>query len=272
MYLTKLLLPACVGLCAMATPAFAAEKDEVPPARQALEEFREGPAKTNPVLNRYFLKAKRFELTPGVGLVPNNPFARRFTVSLGFGYHFTEQLAVSGFFSFAPDLGERDLKSLTALLLDFAEDEDFEQPIDKVTLAANFGVKWAPIYGKINLAGETVLNFDFYGFLGIGMVVQNEYRATENPNATSVADFSLLSDPITQVRIAPTIAVGGNFFLTQGVALNLDGRFALYPDNKPDYDLTDDEVPEGLRVVTMFTASAGVSFFFPKMKPRLYDF
>ncbi len=264
----KTLLVACLALGA--TAQVHAAEDEEAPGVAALEEFRNGTKERNPVLNRFFLKSKRFELAPMLGVVPNNPFARRFTASLGFGYHFTEQLALGGMFSFAPDLGDRDVKSLTDILLQRATEDDFRQPVDKVTLSAALGLSWAPIYGKINLLGETVVNFDFYAFVGIGFAVQTEYAAVENPNATTVQDFIILEKGATEFRVAPTIAFGGNFFITQTIALRIDGRFALVPDDKPVYDTANP--PEGLRLLTLFTASAGLSFFFPKMKPRLYDF
>lgn len=258
------------SLTASALPAGAQAEEDSPPGLEALDRMRDGSSRRNPVKNRFFLKSKRFEVTPMFGIVPNNPFARRFTVSLGFGYHFTEQLSVQGMFSFAPDLGDRDLKGLTDVLLQRATDEDFQQPLDKVSLSAAFGVSWSPFYGKINILGETVVNFDFYLFGGLGMVVQTEYLATENPEATTVSEFVQLERGANEVRVAPTIGLGGNFFVTQSIAIRLDGRFALYPDDKPVYDV--DNPPEGFRLVSMFTASAGVSIFFPKMKPRLYDF
>jgi len=262
---------ACAAALWVAASGQVALADEsAPPGIQALEQFRSGKIQRNPVQNRFFLKGKRFELSPQFGFVPNNPFARRFTVGVGLGYHFNEQLSVQGIFSFAPDLGERDVKSLTDVLLQRATDDDFRQPLDKVSLSAAFGVQYSPFYGKINLIGETVLNFDFYAFLGLGLVVQTEYAALENPNATTVADFVVLEKGATEVRPAPVIAIGGNFFLTGAVALKLDGRFTLYPDDKPVYD--EANPPEGMRLVTLFTASAGISVFLPRMKPRLYDF
>lgn len=260
-----------VAIGASAATSTALADDDTPPGLQALETFRNGRGRPNPVQNRFFLKQKRFELSPQVGFVPNNPFARRITFGLGLGYHFNEQLSVQGNFSFAPDLGERDIKSLTDVLLVRATDDDFRQPLDKVTLSAAFGVQYAPFYGKINLLGEAVLNFDFYAFLGLGLVVQTEYAALENPNATSTADFIILEKGATEVRPAPVIALGGDFFLTQSVALRLDGRFTLFPDDKPVYDESNPP-PGGQRLVTQFRASAGISVFFPRMKPRLYDF
>jgi len=262
-----LLLLAALG---SAAPALAA--DETPPGVEALDEFRNGAARKDSVQNRFFLKSKRFELTPEIGLVPNNPFASRFTVSLGFGYHLNEQLSIGGFVGFSPDLGTNDLKSLTARLLALADDDDFRQPLDKVTLSTAFGVTWAPLYGKINLFGEAVLNFDFYMHVGMGLVIQNEYAAFANPDAESPNDddYVRLEKGASELRAAPTLGFGGNFFLTQSVALRLDGRFMFIVDDKPVYDV--DNPPEGLRAVTMFTASVGVSIFFPKMKPRVFEF
>lgn len=259
---------AALVTCAWSGTALADE--DAPPGIQALENFRTGRVDRNPVQNRFFLKGKRFELSPQIGFVPNNPFARRFTLGLGLGYHFNEQLSVQGIFSFAPDLGARDVKSLTDVLLQRATDIDFRQPLDKVSLSAAFGVQYAPFYGKINLIGETVLNFDFYAFLGLGLVVQTEYAALENPNATTSADFVVLEKGATEVRPAPVVALGGDFFVTNSIAVRIDGRFTLYPDDKPVYD--EANPPTGLRLVTLFTASAGVSVFLPRMKPRLYDF
>ena len=268
MNLKKTLLLASLAVASATNVAVA--KEDAPPGVQALEEIRNGSIERNPVLNRFFLKSKRFELTPMLGVVPNNPFARRFTIGLGFGYHFTEQLALGGMFSFAPDLGLRDVKGLTNILLQRATEDEFRQPLDKITLSAALGLNWAPLYGKINILGETVVNFDFHVFLGIGFAVQKEYAAIEDTGPDAGLGAIDLVEGTNEIRIAPTLGLGTNFFITQTVALQLDGRFAIIPDDKPVYDEADP--PEGLRAVTPFTASVGVAFFFPKMKPRLFDF
>lgn len=269
MFLIRTALMALLGLAAVGSEAAAADAH---PGAEALQEMRDGPPKPNPVLNRFFLKGKRFEIAPMFGYIPNNPFSRRYMGTVGFGYHFNEQLAVHGFFSFAPDAGKSDVKSLAVILLDRANDPAFRQPYDKSTLMTTFGVTYAPVYGKINLLGETVVNFDFYAFAGVGMVLQNRYFARQNPDAitTRPADYLIEEFERTDVRVAPALGIGGNFFITQFLALKIDGKFHFIPDDQPVYNPA--EPPEGMRLVTLFTASVGVSIFFPKMKPRLYDF
>lgn len=270
MNLTRTLLLAGLGVLGTVEPAAAAD---TPPGVEALEQFRNPDKRRNPVLNRFFLKSRRFEITPLVGTVPNNSFASRFTVALNLGYHLSEKLSVQANFAFAPDLGKRDVKTLVPILLQQSSDNGFEQPLEKSTLTGSIGVGYSPIYGKINILGETVLNFDFYGFLGLGLAVQNEYYATRSANfdsAQTVDETFDLTRTATEVRAAPTIAVGANFFLSQLVALRLDGRMAIVIDDKPAYDR--DAPPPGLRAVTQFNLSAGIAIFVPKMKPRITDF
>ncbi len=251
------------------------EEVEAPGVR-ALEQFRAGRPRHDAIENRFFLKQKRFETSVHFGYVPNNSFAARYVGGLVLNYHLSETIAVGADILYSPDMNTRDLKPLVGILLDRAQqvggNEDFQQPLDKVTLAAVFGVTWAPIYGKINLIGETVLNFDFYGYAGLGMVSKNRYYATYNPvdNPVRPTDVVSLSAQGNAVFPAPTIGVGQNYFISQMMAVKLDLKTSFYIDKKPQYDVAqpvnEDQLYNNLVV------SVGIGAFFPKMKPRLYDF
>ncbi len=281
-------LVATLGLTSVgATTAHAAETES--PGLEALDSFREPNSARDAVRNRFFLKQGRFEVSPFFGYVPNNAFARRLVGGANLAYHFNETFAAQGQVGFSPDGNEGDVKQLTAVLLDRAyngnnnaqqftpggqavERKPFQQPFDKVLLSATFGVSWAPIYGKINLAGETVLNFDFYGTLGAGIISKQNYIATYDEAATeeqrAAGDIMSLQALGNEVKVAPSIGVGGNFFVNQLMAVKLDARSAFYVDQKPQYD-PDVPVAEQ-RLYNNFVMSAGLGFFFPKMKPRLY--
>ena len=61
-----------------------------------------------------------------------------------------------------------------------------------------------------------------------------------------------------------------NFFVSSSVAIKLDARNYFYFDKKPQYN---PDIPEEQsRLYDNLVASVGVSIFFPKMKPRQYDF
>lgn len=273
----RVLCAAAVMLFVGLAPARARASDS--PGIAALETHRQGRTTLKAVENRYFLKEERFEVAPGFGYVPNNPFARRYTGQVTFGYHFAETVSAQAQIGFSPDLGESDLKGLVDVLLQRAHDastsssDAFQQPLDKVVLGANFGAAWAPLYGKINLFGETVLNFDFYGFAGVGMVSKQNYNAVYDEGVDITipgADIVELKQLGNEVKVGPALGVGQNYFVTQTVSFKIDVRSALYIDQKAQYDPA--IPPDGSRLYNNFTASFGVGFFFPKMKPRLYSF
>jgi outer membrane beta-barrel protein len=267
---------AFVTLTGLGAPQHAAAADA--PGLEALDSFRETKRQRSAIENRFFLKESRFEVAPQLGYVPNNPFAKRYVGGVSLSYHFSEQLSLQSQITYSPDLGEGDLKGLTSVLLDRAynasssSSSSFQQPLDKVVISAVFGAAWAPIYGKINLVGETVLNFDLYGVVGVGMVskanaVARYDNQQNNPDAT---DIVALESQGNEVRFSPMVAVGQNYFLSQSLALKLDARSLFYVDNKPQYDPS---VPVSeQRLYNNFIVSAGLAVYFPRMKPRLYNF
>lgn len=246
------------------------------PAEQALDESMNGRKPYNVVQNRFFLKENRFELSPMVGYVPNNPFVRRYIVGVMGAYHLSESFAIEGAAMLSPDLGTSDVKDLTRTLVLIAEDSagqtQFQQPLNKMTLGATFAARWAPVYGKINLIGESVLNFDFYLTGGLGILTLNEYQATYNESCTDGVDCDVVSlGEATPTPVVPVnLGLGMDFFLTGSLALKLDARSYLYIDKKPSYDPTEPATES--RLYNAFLATVGVSVYFPRMKPRLFDY
>lgn len=245
-------------------------------AEKALDESTTGRKPYNVVQNRFFLKEDRFELSPMVGYVPNNPFVRRYVVGVMGAYHLSETFAVEGAVMLAPDLGTSDVKDLTRTLLIIATDassggNNFQQPLNKMTLGGTFAARWAPVYGKINLVGESVLNFDFYFTGGLGILSLAEYRATANIDCINTGCDVVNLGAATPVAVVPVnLGAGMDFFLTSSLALKIDARNYIYLDKKPVYDPNQPET--GSRVYNAFLATLGVSIFFPAMEPRLFDY
>ena len=262
---------AAVALAASTSPAEAGTK----PARQALDELNEGKSRYNVVQNRFFLKENRFELAPVAGYVPNNPFAKRYVAGLLTAYHFSETFAAEAAFLYSPDLGANDLKDLTTTLVGIAHegnpDVQFQQPVDKMVMAATFAARWAPVYGKINILGERVINFDAYLTAGAGLLSIREYYATYDESLADTAETPVtLGTPVNKSRVPVNLGLGMDFFVSSSIAIKIDARNYLYFDKKPQYD-PNVEVDES-RLYNNFIASVGVGIFFPSMKTRNYDF
>jgi len=242
------------------------------PASVALAEVTDGRGPQNAVQNRFFLKEGRIEITPTLGYVPSDPLVKRFVGGLLGAYHFSETFAAEGAFIYSPDLGESDLKGLTTTLVGIPLEEgskNFQQPLDKMIMGATFAARWAPFYGKINVIGESVLNFDAYGILGLGMLSIQSYAATGAYDAADniIAELKAVDK---KVVLTPNIGVGFNFFLNQTMALKLDARSYFYIADEPQYDIT--EPVDSKRLYNNFVASVGLSFFVPEMKTRMYNF
>lgn len=262
-------LLALLGLVATSPDARAGSRE----ARQALAELNEGRKPYNVVQNRFFLKENRFEIAPVLGYVPNNPMVRRYVGGLLAGYHFSEVLAAEGCIMYAPDLEQGDLKDLTHTLVRIGNEEgteaEFQQPLDKMILGATFAARWAPVYGKINLIGERVLNFDFYLVGGLGMLSIHKYYATYDDSRTPPTG---IRENERKAVVPVNLGFGFDFFVTSTLAVKLDARSYLYADKKPDYDPAEGTQVTESRLYNNFVATTGVAVYFPKMHARRYQF
>jgi len=219
------------------------------------------------IQNRFFLKQNRFEFGPYFGYVPNNAFKVNPAGGLILAYHFTETFSAEADILYGPDGG---YKNLTVRLVQIAADSgntSFQQPADSIAVGALFAARWSPVYGKINLLGEGVVNFDFYGTLGAGLLVVTTkyYVASANPELPIQEDTRLENS----AHPAVNIGIGMNFFINQFIALKIDARTAAYFGPEPDYGTG--ATPQN-RLYTPFVTSGGLAIFVPKMKSRLFNF
>jgi len=271
----NLIVARLAAVVLLTAPAVLSTARAESPGATALSEHLGDKKAYNVVQNRFFLKSQRFEVSPTLGYVPNNPMVKRYVGSVLGAYHFNETIAAEGAFLYSPDAGGDDLKDLTHTLVGIADQgrskggTDFQQPLDKMIMGATFAARWAPFYGKINLIGETVLNFDFYGVAGLGMLsLQSYYAKYDDKQPTEIK--TVLHENGRKTKVTPNLGLGFNFFVNSTIAVKLDGRSYFYVDTQPQYD---PETPETeSRLYNNFVASVGVSFFMPKMKPRLYNF
>lgn len=223
-------------------------------------------AQLSVIQNKFFLKSNRFEIAPVLGYIPNNDLVSVPVGGMFLAYHFSESFAAEASMLYGADTQVGGLKGLAKTLMDIGVGaDDFQQPIDRVSLGAVFDARFSPVYGKINLLGEGVINFDFYGTVGVGLLVVDHELATNSEDSISLNDAEV---PFSAYP-ALNLGVGFDFFITQGIALKIDARSMVYVGQEPDYG-TESEL--GSRLYNAFITTGGVSIFIPKMKPRLSNF
>jgi outer membrane beta-barrel protein len=121
------------------------------------------------VQKRAVEKAGRFELTPTIGVIPNDDFIVYYPVGLRAGYHLSEAFAVEASYAYA-------INSNTGLS-DFLEQEAGLRRADlqeTISMYYNLSLLWAPIYGKISVLGYKLAHFETYVGLGLGAIHTTE--------------------------------------------------------------------------------------------------
>jgi hypothetical protein len=101
---------------------------------------------------------------------------------------------------------------------------------------------------------------------GLGMLSAKSYYAYSDQDVISLRYDS------NKLHIPLNVGIGTNLFINQSLAIKIDARSFVYRAPAPVYDPTDVEQLNKQRIYNDIVTSVGVSYFIPKMKPRLMDF
>lgn len=193
-----------------------------------------------------FLKLQRWEFSPHVAFVANDPFLNRYIIGTGISYHLTEIFSLEGMLDFSPDLGDTDWKPLTTQLV---TQNSVSPDISKIQAFGSFCFVFSPIYGKTAILDQKIVIFDIYGKFGMGMA-----QTVDDLEALQAeGDERALS---TQVQVHPTANFGGGLRLgfSKNLAARIEGRSMIYIETVN---------ATTLEMKNNFIVQASASFFFP---------
>lgn len=195
-----------------------------------------------------FMKIDRFEGGVMGGFVTNDPFINRYLINGSFAYHVTEIFAVEANGTFSPDFGTGDYKPITDQII---TENEVTPDISKIEFYASGNFQFSPIYGKIAVGDDSIINFDIYGVFGAGVVnTRDDLVALQKEDE----DIAI----VTASQFHPTLNFGGGarVIFSESFAVRVEGRGLSYI-----------EVLESttLEMKNNFTLLAGASFFFPGM-------
>lgn len=179
------------------------EQVELPPAKKKLIKVLQ---------RKNFMKLGRFEATPNIGLVTNDPFIRRILFGVDLGYHVTEIFAIELRGAFSPNLGDGDHKAITKQIIGANQ---VTPEISRMMWYSTMNFSYSPLYGKIAVpGGGDPIIFDIYGTFGLGIV-------------GTLDDLELIQkedDPLaiaTASQVHPALSFGG------GLRVAFNKTFAL---------------------------------------------
>lgn len=175
------------------------------------------------VKERDFIKAGRHEISALGGYFVSDHFDGTFIIGRAYSYHLTEDVGVEASF------GWSRVRSSVAEKLEMDRGVAVLPPDDRMFLLFA-DVLWAPLHGKAQLFADTIVHFDLYGSLGVGLV-----------------------DSSTSLGAAGQAGIGAKIFVDRAWAIRVDLRDHLYRQ----------QVLATRQYVQDFSLTLGVSLFLP---------
>lgn len=232
----------------VATPVFAASEDEAGDVSE-VDKDSSGPLKdrVRPVSGHLFLMDGRFEVSPGIGLSLRDAFWQKVGFGAAFTYHFTEEVGlsarasynlalISGAAQICDPIGGGCATPTEAELSTF-DGNPANVSFGRMSLLTSVDLQWAPLYGKLALFSEKILNFNMYVLAGPSFLMYGP------PSAS-------------RFTVGGNVGVGFRFFFNEWLTLRLEVRDVLYFEEN-DRDRTKGSFRNQLMT------EVGFSMFFP---------
>lgn len=191
------------------------------------------------VERKVFLKRRRFEVLPFVGMDLNDAFFQHFFVGVGAAYHLQDSFSLELRGGYALAELEKDsvrfVRVSTGSLLT-------EQALSLVG-HGDINATWSPIYGKFSFIGEAIVHFDVFLSAGAGLfLTERGERASEGAPLEDV----LSANP------AVNIGIGPRFYINEWLVVRAELRNYTFVETSNQSDLQN---------ITMFNLA--LSGFFP---------
>jgi outer membrane beta-barrel protein len=205
----------------------------------------------------YALRAGRVDVQPSFGFSMNDPYVQHQAVSLGGAYYITEVLAAGISFNWY-----RWLDATTDLNYSVSRATHQTVPINEYMLGAQLNFTYVPIYGKFAMFKEWILHWDVWVIGGGGFiftrpipVIDPEYR-----------EFDY------EMKFCFNVGLGGRLFLTRFLALYVELRDYIYPEeleslqtfsDPEDRSNKDNWLDDDFKLTNNVMLHIGVSLFVP---------
>lgn len=235
--------------------AFAQKAEEEAGDVSEVDKDAAGPLRDRirPVSGHLFLMDGRFEVSPLVGVSVRDAFFTKVLLGAAFTYHFSDAFAASARGGYTASLISGSAQICNPPNADNGRPAGCRPPtFDELTkkadgttankayglmtFLATVDLQWSPLYGKISLFAEKVLNFNVYGLVGPAVVMYG---------------------PSQTVTVGGNLGIGFRFFINQWLTVRLELRDVIYNE----VGLEVNTPTNSLRNQLM--AELGFSMFFP---------
>ncbi len=249
---------ALVIAVAMSTWTAAAQTDReaVGPSREVVQE-------------RLYVFDGRFDLSLMGGVAMNPKLINHTAFLFRPAYHITDawSLELTGGYVLAQErqnLTNRNEDSIrVSMAADPTLDNEFAD-MGQMEWVAHGGIRWSPIYGKLNLAAEIPVHFGAYASVAGGVAGVRRVSLADCSSVTPGDDGFVRYDCHTTEDVKPSLgmAVGLRFYIANWFAVRTELSNFMFPDEYRLNFRNPAEMEEVTGITSLLMFLGGVSFYF----------
>jgi outer membrane beta-barrel protein len=210
------------GEAGVSTDLFGDEKKKAPVTGEAgkvsatseADQLKQDKAFITVVQRQRFLKKKRFELQPQIGITVNDPFVRHYTVGAELNYWITNRMAVG-------ITGTAFFGNKTSRYTNIRFQESVLLTANKTLWQASVNFLYNPFYGKIAVFNRALMHWESYVQVG-GGAIQTQV----------IPRYEAIHEPFRHITGQGNFAIGARFYgpRVDWLSVNFGVRTWIYQD------------------------------------------
>lgn len=183
-------------------------------ATSEADQLKQDKAFITVVQRQRFLKKKRFELQPQVGITVNDPFVRHYTVGAELNYWITNRMAVGL-------TGTAFFGNKTSRYTNIRFQEGVLLTANKTLWQASVNFLYNPFYGKIAVFNRALMHWESYIQVG-GGAIQTQV----------IPRYEAIHEPFRHITGQGNFAIGARFYgpRVDWISVNFGVRTWIYQD------------------------------------------
>jgi len=183
-------------------------------ATSEADQLKQDKAFITVVQRQRFLKKKRFELQPQIGITVNDPFVRHFTVGAELNYWITNRMAVG-------ITGTAFIGNKTSRYTNIRFQESVLLTANKTLWQASVNFLYNPFYGKIAVFNRALMHWESYIQVG-GGAIQTQV----------IPRYEAIHEPFRHLTGQGNFAIGARFYgpRVDWISVNFGVRTWIYQD------------------------------------------
>jgi outer membrane beta-barrel protein len=205
----------------------------------------------------YALRKHRLDLQPSFGISLNDPYVQHQSFNLGAAFYLTEVLSIGVNFNWYTFFNAE-----TDVNYSISRATHQTVPINEYSWGAQLNMTYVPMYGKFAMFKQWIVHWDVWLIGGAGFIFTRPISVIDPEYRTF--DY--------EMKVAFNIGIGGRLFLTRFLAISLELRDYMFPEEVESLTTytdpalradSDNWMDPDVKFTNNVTLQIGISLFVP---------